>query len=286
MSDYVIPAIIFRAEKFIPIDDVKALMTDIKIRCRGWTGTGEYKAVINFVIDTRSDARFHVEIGATVPYDPDSMDSVLLAIPELTSVKRYHEFDMIDPGKRKHSGMKAPKPKPIIDPENLWRGWDKTKVAAGLRHMCTPEGLDEADRFADLLRGYPFADKTPRENQTFVEMEVIAILEDQYPAINAVDIYLNGAVVRELRVIADPNNQSKLGNSVTSFRCQFGNHPSTFVSLCKSATEHLAAENKKSEAEAAKSKPKPRPQGIVNRYNENLLEGGVDYITATAASFS
>ncbi|TAW65405.1 hypothetical protein ELI15_14015 [Rhizobium ruizarguesonis] len=286
MNEYIIPAVVFRAEKYLPLDEIKALMLDIKLRCKGWTGDGEYKAVLNFAVDHKS--RMSVECGATVPYDPDKMDQVLLNIPDLSSVRRYREYDMHGGKERAPRGMKAPKPKPTIDPENLWRGWDKTKVESGLRHMCSPEGLEESYRFADLLKGYPFADKTPRENQTFIEMDVIAILEDQFPNINAVDVHLNGAVVRELRVIADPDNQPKLGDSVMYFRCQFGNHPSTFVSLSKSATHHLASEEKKrkaaDEAEKAKGRPKPewkpewKPQGLAARYNESILETGLDYI--------
>ncbi len=282
MNDHAIPAIVFRLEKFMPMTDIHTLLDNIRTRCSSWTGTGEYKAVLSFLINPPHDDRFMSDFGATVPYDPDGMDQILLDIPELNSVRRFHELDLNRGRKKKASGMKAPKPKPAIDSENLWRGWDKTKVAAGLRHMCTPEGLDEADRFAELLKGYPFSDKTPRENQTFIEMEVIAIMEDQFPHINEVDCYLNGAVVKELRVIADPDNQPKLGESVTWFRCQFGNHPSTFVSLCKSASEHLAAEKKKAAPEAAKLKPTRKPQGIAYRCNESVLETGLDYIGTQA----
>jgi hypothetical protein len=280
MSEYAIPAIVFRTDKPLKgSDDVKALMTDIKMHCRNWVGTSEYQAVLNFEVDKRT--RKYVEVGATVPYDPDAMDRVLLAIPELTSVKRYHQLDMIDmidSGKRQKSGMKPPKPKP--DPAIFPHGWDITKLAVGLQHMHEPEARAEARRFAELLNGYPFTDKTPRENQTFIEMEVIAILEEQFPHINAVDIYLSGAVVKELRIIANPDNQPNLGDSVTYFRCQFTNHPSTFASLCKSATSHLASEKRKAQGVSA---PKIKPEGIAARYSELMLDQEMDYITSISA---
>lgn len=280
MSEYVIPAIVFRVEKFIPMNDIHALITNIKIRCRSWSGTGEYKAVLSFVIDPLSDNRRITDFGPVVPYDREGMDQLLTDIPELTSVIRHHKLDLIDGNKRKRSGAKPAKAKP--DPALFPFGWDITKVAPGLQHMHDPEARDEARKFAELLKGYPFADKTPRENQTFIEMEVIAVLEDQYPNITAVDIYLNGAVVRELRVIADPDNQSKLGESVTWFRCQFTNHPTTFAGLCKSATDHLAAERRRAATAVEKQKPQWKPQGIVNRYNESILENGADYIVRQA----
>ncbi|PDS34395.1 hypothetical protein CO665_30645 [Rhizobium anhuiense] len=280
MSDFVIPAIVLRVGKELPVDDLKALMTDIKMRTKSWQGDGEYDLVLNFCYDEKR--RGNVPLGPKVPYDPAGMDQVLLDLQELTSVQRFHAYDVIDG--RKHekkwkTGLTPPKPGP--DPANMRYGYDITKINPKLRHMIEPEARAKGKEFAELLKGYPFADKTAAQNRDYIEMDVIAILEARFPDIYDVNLHFNGALVRALRTLAEPRNQSRLPDDwhqVLGTMFQH-NHPGAWSNCCRFVDEHFAIEEYKARQKVAKSKS----NGIASRYTELAIE--TDQITAAAEAF-
>ncbi|MBY3363782.1 hypothetical protein [Rhizobium laguerreae] len=280
MSDFVIPAIVLRVGKVLPVDDLKALITDIKMRAKNWEGSGEYDLVLNFCYDEKR--RGSTPLGPKVPYDPTGMDQILLDIQELTSVQRFHAYDVIDG--RKHekkwkTGLTPPKPGP--DPENIRYGYDITKINPKFRHMIEPEARAKGKEFADLLKGYPFADKTAAQNRDFIEMDVIAVLESRFCDIYDANQFLGGAVVRALRTIADPKNQGRLPDDwhhVLGTMFQH-NHPGAWINCCKHVDEHFAIEEYKARQKTVKA----RSNGIVSRFTELAIE--TDHITAAAIAF-
>ncbi|ARQ58932.1 hypothetical protein Kim5_CH02889 [Rhizobium sp. Kim5] len=281
MSDFVIPAIVFRVGKVLPVDDLNALITDIKIRAKSWRGDGQYDLVLNFCYDEKR--RGSAPLGPKVPYDPDGMDQILLNLQELTSVQRFHAYDVIEG--RKHekrwkTGMTPPKPGP--DPANIRHGWDITRINPKFRHMIEPEARAKGKEFAELLNGYPFADKSVVENRDYIEMNVIAVLEARFPDIYDVNIHFDGALVRALRTIAEPKNQSRLpADWHQVLGCMFShNHPNAWTNNCKFVAEHIAIEEYKAKKKTEKSKS----NGIASRYTE--LNIGRDYITEAAEAFS
>ncbi|TAV04559.1 hypothetical protein [Rhizobium ruizarguesonis] len=279
MSDFVIPAIVLRVGKVMPVDDLNALITDIKMRAKSWEGEGEYDLVLNFCYDKR---RGNVPLGPKVPYDPVGMDQILLDLQELTSVQRFHAYDVIDG--RKHekkwrTGLIPPKPGP--DPENIRYGYDITKINPGLRHMIEPEARAKGKEFAELLKGYPFEDKTAAQNRDYIEMDVIAVLEARFPDIYDVNLHFDGALVRALRTIAEPKNQSRLPSDWHGvLGCMFWqNHPNAWTNNCTFVDRHFAME----EYKARRKAERPKSTGIASRFTELAIE--TDHITATAIAF-
>ncbi|MBA9034321.1 hypothetical protein [Rhizobium leguminosarum] len=285
MSDFVIPAIVLRVGKVMPVDDLNALITDIKMRAKRWEGAGEYDLVLNFCYD--ENRRGNYPLGPKVPYDPAGMDQILLDLQELTSVQRFHAYDVIDG--RKHekkwkTGMTAPKPKPLVDPNNILHGHDITKVKPELRFMLTEDGPEiDARNFAAALEGYPFVDKSAIQNRDYIEMEVIAPFEHRYPFLADLNRLFGGKIIRELRALADVKNQQRLPKHWhQAFGRAFvrgGNNPATYEQCCNFISGHFVM----LERIAAKGKVTPQPSKIASRFTELAIE--TDHITAAAIAF-
>ncbi|NTI03114.1 hypothetical protein G6K88_13905 [Agrobacterium rhizogenes] len=273
IPDILPQALVFKVDESVPDGAFRDLFDDIKRLTKNWIGPATHHAVFSYQFT--NSTRQYVPIGLELPDDTDGIDEILSDLSELSRVYVMRNLDWVAENRKKaRPTSRVRKKEPEPDPKDMKYGFNVAKIRPSLRHMIEPEAREEGKKFAALLEGFPFADKTAKENQTWIEMDVIAVLRDQYPNIHDANIALEGAVVRELRVIGDPANQQRLPENWAVFRRQFGwNHPGAFRNCCQNVSRHFAFEKLKERMDA-----KTKPQGIVSRYNENYLESGADYI--------
>jgi len=279
IPDIIPNALVFKVDEGVLDGAYKDVVADIKRLTKAWVGLPTHEAVFSYHLP--GSTRQFVPLSFQVPDDPDAIDEIVSDIPELNRVYPTRNLNWVAENKKKprqKTRIKKSKPKP--DPSNFKYGYDVTKINPKLLHMIEPEARAKGKEFADLLEGFPFAEKTAAENRNFIEFEVIARLEYRFPDIADVNRFLGGAVVRGLRMIADPKNQSRLPfdwHQVFGSMFQH-NHPGAWINCCVYAEQDLKLQDYK-----ARKAPQPKARGIVSRYTENAIER--DHIVEAAEAF-
>lgn len=211
-----------------------------------------------------------------LPRDEDLIEDIVLSIPEIESYKFRREYDMMDiyKSERRKSGMKAPIKKPTPFPHPTFPSYDMNEISAHRMHLLDEPALAEGRRFAALLKGYPFKDKTPKENRRWIEFEVIERLRALFPILYDADnrVLAGSPLSKVLHKIADERYQARLSaDELSSLRtCFTGRHPHTIESALVNVTNRIVMEDIIAEKKA-KQRP-PRPEFATVHYEGDVID--------------
>ncbi|CAN7262827.1 hypothetical protein LJR098_001104 [Rhizobium sp. LjRoot98] len=282
MSDTIFPAIVFKIDRELPVPDLKELMNEIRRMTAEWNGEPAYRGVLAFPVG--SDRNNTPISGLLLPNDADGMEDVLLSISELTRVHMVKNYDLMavfDRSRKPKSRIKK-SPKPDVDLSNTRYGFDESKIGPEYRYMLEDDAHAEGARWAELLQGFPFADKTAVQNQRWMDIDVIGSLRAKFPLIEEANRLLGGKIVATLRKMSEPQNQVRLPTHWhQAFGRMFmrGRPPgASYIPACNFVTDHFFM------LDYIAKHGKPTTQGIASRYSEQIIDQ-IDPITATAVSY-
>ncbi|OAE46830.1 hypothetical protein [Agrobacterium tumefaciens] len=194
----------------------------IVFKIKGLRATPVFKVIVDTVLDDTSRwigpstcvPVFRMEVvrpGETtdlpwtdrlIPCDDHAIERLLLACDEIESIQ--HKRNFLPDEKPKPRAKKKPEPKGPFSK----RGYNLDNWSEHWHpYFDRPELTAEGAELGRLLEGYPFADRSPRDNARYIEMEIIHRIRDRFPTIYEVEKLTKNKLVQALTLISTPEIQ-------------------------------------------------------------------------------
>lgn len=195
-------AIVFKIKGVKTGEVCRLIIDDILSRSKDWTGSTNCVPVfkLSFVRPDQSEEIVWPDI--MIPHDADAIDRLLLSMDELENIQ--HKRNFLPNEKPKPKIKKKPSPK---GPFSKY-GHDLDKWSPSYHPFFDNQQLiSEGNDLRELMKGYPFKERSAVENSRFIELEVAHRLRDRFPTLYDLDIVLGGVIKECLTLMARPDIQ-------------------------------------------------------------------------------
>lgn len=195
-------AIVFKVKGVRPGEVFRLIIDDVLAKAATWVGQATCVAVFKLHMVRPEQTEDVVWPDVMIPHDSDGIEQLLLSSDEIESIQ--HKRNFLPNEKPKPKVKKKPEPKgPFSKQGYNLDGWSDCWHPYFDRPELTAEGAE----LGRLLDGYPFADRSPKENARYIEMEIIHRLRDRFPTIYELEKLNQNTFVKALKLISTPEIQ-------------------------------------------------------------------------------
>jgi len=217
-------AIVFKIKGVRSGEVLRLIIDDILSKASSWSGPATCVPVFKLSQVRPEQTEDVVWPDIMIPHDTDGIEQLLMSSDEIESIQ--HKRNFLPNEKSKPKPRKKPKPKGPFS----GRGHDLSKYRQSLHPFFdSPALVAEGDDLREMMKGYPFKDRTPVENSRFIELEVIHRLRDRFPTLYDLNIVLGGAIKQSLGLISKPEIQRYGKPSDFNLAHNFGAQPPNVV---------------------------------------------------------
>ncbi len=195
-------AIVFKVKGVRPGEVFRLIIDDVLAKAATWSGQATCVAVFKLHMVRPEQTEDVVWPDVMIPHDADGIEHLLLSSDEIESVQHKRNFlpnEKPKPPVKKKAEPKGPFSKQGYNLDNWSECWHP--------YFDRPELTAEGAELGLLLEGYPFSDRTPRENARYIEMEIIHRIRDRFPTIYEVEKLTKHKLVQALTLISTPEIQ-------------------------------------------------------------------------------
>lgn len=215
-------AVVFQIDKVCSTEKLKEILDQIEKATDEWVGPAVCMPIFKINIGTKN----HLEIegfinnqNKLIAYDAiDAADLMLVA--DIDAI--LHKYRYVPGEKLKRKTPK--KEKKVIGPLTK-HGYDLGYIQQKYHFFYDPQMHEEAEKLCNLMKGFPFKDRTPAENSAWLEREVILPFRSEFPTIYEFNKLMDNEVLESLQILKDarlydhiPEDSFKIGHNFLCFR--------------------------------------------------------------------